>query len=260
MKLTTTYKEVKNEEKNGIELYFDAIPSKEEREQLKSDGYKWNNAKKCWYKKIGATATTKKQKWQDITAFTIAKDFDLFSQLFAITHDYIQRESEAQRQKDLEYFYKKYVVFSTCDNWIVELETNFSIDSTLWYDDEQEAPDNTFENFYLYNIRNGNIFRRLDNYLQAKKDLQEIGCASGCYDYKGMYLYSCGNNRAGVDWTDGDNYTSNKRDFIRYLTSEEQEQFIAIVNQLREDYENRLKRYWQRHQNHVCWCGYWVNR
>lgn len=58
MELTTTYKELKNEKKNGIELYFEAIPSKEEREQLKANGYKWHNAKKCWYKKQGYTAKT----------------------------------------------------------------------------------------------------------------------------------------------------------------------------------------------------------
>jgi len=55
MELTTIYKEVKNEEKNGIELYFEAIPTKEEREALKANGYKWHNAKKCWYKRIGAS-------------------------------------------------------------------------------------------------------------------------------------------------------------------------------------------------------------
>ena len=51
MELTTIYKEIKNEEKNGIELYFEAIPTKEEREALKSNGYKWHNVKKCWYNK-----------------------------------------------------------------------------------------------------------------------------------------------------------------------------------------------------------------
>ena len=51
--IKTNYKEVKNEEKNGIELYFEAIPSYNERQILKENGYKWHNAKKCWYKKEG---------------------------------------------------------------------------------------------------------------------------------------------------------------------------------------------------------------
>lgn len=49
MELKTKYIEKRNEEKQGIELYFEGIPTKEEREQLKANGYKWHNAKKCWY-------------------------------------------------------------------------------------------------------------------------------------------------------------------------------------------------------------------
>lgn len=52
MELITKYIEKINEEKQGKELYFEEIPTKEEREQLKTNGYKWNNAKKCWYIKL----------------------------------------------------------------------------------------------------------------------------------------------------------------------------------------------------------------
>lgn len=49
MDLKTKYIEKINEEKQGRELYFEEIPTKEEREQLKANGYRWNNNKKCWY-------------------------------------------------------------------------------------------------------------------------------------------------------------------------------------------------------------------
>lgn len=49
MELKTKYIEKINEEKQGIELYFEGIPSKAEREELKANGYKWNAKKKCWY-------------------------------------------------------------------------------------------------------------------------------------------------------------------------------------------------------------------
>ena len=49
MDLKTSYKEVENIEKQGIELYFNEIPAKEDRDILKANGYRWNNAKKCWY-------------------------------------------------------------------------------------------------------------------------------------------------------------------------------------------------------------------
>lgn len=47
--IKTNYKKIENEEKKGIELYFEAIPTTEERTILKNNGYRWNNAKKCWY-------------------------------------------------------------------------------------------------------------------------------------------------------------------------------------------------------------------
>jgi hypothetical protein len=40
-----------NEEKNGIELYFNEKPSEEIRNQLKVNGYRWSNFNKCWYAK-----------------------------------------------------------------------------------------------------------------------------------------------------------------------------------------------------------------
>lgn len=49
MELKTNYKTIENKEKNGIELYFDSIPTYQERQQLKENGYKWHNQKQCWY-------------------------------------------------------------------------------------------------------------------------------------------------------------------------------------------------------------------
>ena len=45
----TTY--LINEEHNGIEIYFDNKPAAQTRDTLKSDGFRWHNAKKCWYAK-----------------------------------------------------------------------------------------------------------------------------------------------------------------------------------------------------------------
>lgn len=40
-----------NDERNGVEIYFDAIPSDEIRAELRSGGWHWFKAKKCWYTK-----------------------------------------------------------------------------------------------------------------------------------------------------------------------------------------------------------------
>lgn len=40
-----------NEELNGIELYFNAKPQQTVLSELKSNGFRWSNFKKCWYTK-----------------------------------------------------------------------------------------------------------------------------------------------------------------------------------------------------------------
>lgn len=38
-----------NEERNGVEIYFDSCPESSIRDRLKSQGYRWNRTKQCWY-------------------------------------------------------------------------------------------------------------------------------------------------------------------------------------------------------------------
>ena len=40
-----------NDERNGIEIYFDSVPSEEIRTKLRESGWRWFKAKKCWYTK-----------------------------------------------------------------------------------------------------------------------------------------------------------------------------------------------------------------
>ena len=40
-----------NESLNGVEIYFDGIPSVAVREEIKAAGFQWHRAKKCWYAK-----------------------------------------------------------------------------------------------------------------------------------------------------------------------------------------------------------------
>lgn len=40
-----------NEKKEGIEVYFTSVPTKEEREKLKESNWHWNHKKECWYVK-----------------------------------------------------------------------------------------------------------------------------------------------------------------------------------------------------------------
>ena len=38
-----------NSEYDSIEIYFDYIPDKELRDEMKSNGWRWHRTKKCWY-------------------------------------------------------------------------------------------------------------------------------------------------------------------------------------------------------------------
>lgn len=44
-------KVVLNDDKNGVELYFNSKPNEEVRNNLKSNGFKWSRFNKCWYAK-----------------------------------------------------------------------------------------------------------------------------------------------------------------------------------------------------------------
>lgn len=40
-----------NNDIGGIELYFDTVPTEEDKEVLKKNGFRWHAEKKCWYAK-----------------------------------------------------------------------------------------------------------------------------------------------------------------------------------------------------------------
>lgn len=43
------YRIIKNEEHNGLEIYFDEKPSEGIRSALKEIKFRWHGVKKCWY-------------------------------------------------------------------------------------------------------------------------------------------------------------------------------------------------------------------
>lgn len=68
-------KKLLNEELNGIELYFNEIPSAETREILKTAGFRWHKVKKCWYAKKSEETKKIAQELsnEEITAANIKK-------------------------------------------------------------------------------------------------------------------------------------------------------------------------------------------
>ena len=246
MKILTKYEERKNEEKNGVELYFEGIPTPEERKELKENGFRWHGLKKCWYK--SASKQEKKEELKTLKKL-IPEEVEELSKKLWNTPD---------MQK---YIVNTYDFYKTQDGLIIELQkTNkIAIDKTMWYDDETDGPDVNEKNFINYN--NSNMpGRNLDAYLQEKENLKINGCASGRYDYNGIYFVGINYKQdylVNCDWFDYDN---NKRDFKRYLTIEEQEDFIKLTEERKQQYIERLKKYFKRYGKHVHARGYWVNR
>lgn len=156
-----------------------------------------------------------------------------------------------------EYLVDKYDFYITKDNLIIELEkvNKITIDKTMYYDDETEAPEVTENNFILYN-RFNIPGRNLEEYLEEKMRLQTIGCASGRYDYQGIYFTKINDKCVACDW----NSEHDERFFIRYLTSEEEKEYIELMNERKEKYIERLKKYFKRYGKHINTYGYWANR
>ena len=250
MKLLTNYKEVKNEEKNGIELYFDSIPTEEERTELKANGYRWNRAKRCWYVSLGYTKreTPQKTELKALKKLNAEEVKEVAIKLW---------NSEKMQQ----YIVETYDFYKTSDGLILELEkvNKISITKTLYYDDETEDPgksENVFLSYNRYNVPG----RNLEAYLEEKENLQKNGCASGRYDYKGIYFtkhYYNNDEIVACGWAD----EKDDRFFIRYLTEEETSDFIQLEKERKEQYMERLKKYYKRYgQKYVHTRGYWANR
>lgn len=162
-------------------------------------------------------------------------------------------------EKMQKYLVDKYDFYKFDDGLVIELEkvNKITIDKTMYYDDEYEAPEKTEQNFIYYN-RSNFPARGLDNYLEEKKSLQENGCASGRYDYKGIYLrlsYMNNDKVVNCNWFDEkDKY------FKRYLTEKEEKEYIELMQQRQTQYIERLKKYFKRYGKNITTYGYWVNR
>ena len=165
-----------------------------------------------------------------------------------------------ESEKMQKYLIDTYDFYTTKDGLILELEKvkKISIDKTMYYDDEYEAPEvceNNFINYNRYNIPG----RNLEEYLQEKKNLEERGCATGLYDYNGIYFIETRFDKdfmVGCSWLDD----KDNRYFKRYLTVEEQEDYKQLMEERKEQYIERLKKYFKRYGKNVTTYGYWANR
>ena len=164
-----------------------------------------------------------------------------------------------QSPKMQDFIKKSYDFIITKEGYYIEIEktSKHSINKTMWYDDEGESPEKCEENFIYYNMRNNNPMKHIEAYLEEKERLQKHGCASGRYDYEGMYIETYREGKeVYINF-----YDDNRGQKIRYLSKEEEKEYIEIMKYYKEKYLERLKKYYKRYgKEHVHACGYWVNR
>lgn len=134
-----------------------------------------------------------------------------------------------------------------------------SIHSTLYYDDEYEAPSTKLESFINYNLFHS-IFDTFDKWIKDNEDYNKIGCCSGRLMHKVAISKECQySNVPKSHWyhlyVDFDS-----QDMYELLSDDENEQFINIMYELKEAYIKRLNSYYKRYQNKISTYGYWANR
>ena len=249
------YKELEvkeNKEQNGIEVYFASYPGKDVINTLKENCFKWSNFKKCWYIKQDQLGNKKETTPE-------AKQLENLIELSEEEKREIAKElwNSAEMQ---DYIIKSNDFYKTKDGLILELEkvNKISIEKTMYYDDETEAPEVTENNFILYNRYNV-PGRNLEEYLKEKESLLNHGCATGRYDYQGIYFtaqYYTNEKVVVCGWSD----EKDSRYFKRYLTPEEEKDYIELMQNRKAQYIERLKKYWKRYGQHVTTHGYWANR
>lgn len=248
--------ELKINKWGACEIYFANKPDSKTLELLKANKFKWFNLNKCWsaFKSIeeveailkGATLEKPSLKVEAVPAYTFKsiqeitgeEKINIIVEKNPWTKSYLNGKKE-----DQDYFNKYYLngqkIFRLSTGEIIFVNTEKpGIDSQLWYDDEQDEPSNTYENFEAHNIFHNLHNQRLIsncNWLYKNSDPR---------DY---------NNRIGTNCSFGDTV-------VRALTDEEKEDFNHVYLEQEAAYKKRLATYWKRYQDKIHWSGYWANR
>lgn len=252
---------LENKEKNGVEIYFNTIPTKEIINNLKASNFKWHGGKKCWYAKATATAKTLIESLGGEMTITAneksCKQEDNILKLKTLrkaTKEEIQavasREWESKRMQD--YLIDNFEYYVTADNLFFEIEkaNKLSISKTLYYDDEYDAPTINLENF----IENNTHRVTKADYIREKAEKE----------YNKFYFIKNNETIFVQDWQDWEieeNQNRYGQTILRQATKEEIEDIIAIYDQQKKEYITRLTKYYNKYgKKHISTHGYWANR
>ena len=136
---------VLNEEKNGVEIYFNNKPSEDVRNNLKSNGFRWSKYNKCWYAKQNEdtlkfanslTSTTEEEIKQVSAEYKEEKEKEIESKLNELDMNdidsYVIDKKLSKRENDNSFFRKNDInhtkeiqdYFSSANNEVLSVLEN----------------------------------------------------------------------------------------------------------------------------------------
>ena len=158
---------------------------------------------------------------------------------------------ERANQKD----FKRYAIYLLNDGYhFIVIDTKYTIDSDLYYDDETPTPKITLDYF------------KAKNQINIKYDTIDETDAQRIKPYY-MINYT-GNDREVTisrcaylsNYYDNLKWAQDKNLFVNYLTEEDIKEYNKIIEQLNKEYDERLEKYFKRYNKNIYAIGYWVNR
>lgn len=162
-----------------------------------------------------------------------------------------------QQQAKQNYYYQ----FN--DNLAIEFERS-SIDRTMYYNDEYEAPSTALESFINYNFSHNFKDKGIASWIEMETDLRETGCCLGSHSKMWLAQYY-NDNRKLLTLRTTREYQEycephESKVFVRYLTDEETKEILKAYEQIKQDYDKRLRTYYKRYHDKITTYGYWANR
>lgn len=188
-------------------------------------------------------------------------DFNKFMELWNISHKnrywgnkkITLEQEQAIIEKANQNDFKRYNIYILKDGYhFIVIDTNWAIDSTLYYDDEQDAPKVTFEYFKARNQFNRKYSKLEEagtlkpyfmiNYNGNDKEVT-ISRSAHLSDYQ-----------TNLQWAQSKNY------FVNFMDDEDIKEYNLIVDNLNALYNERLEKYFRKYNKNIHAVGYWVNR
>lgn len=165
--------------------------------------------------------------------------------------DYI----ENLKQQDLKFYksiLKDYLYFKTEDGYIFGINNEFSKPrSNLYYSDEYDCPDNT-----------------LDNFLNEHSDYRYL--EKRCQDLKKNFYYyilsklNCATKNCKLNGKDYEilqaHFGGSCKDMVRLCTEKEENDLLKVNEFLKNEYKERLTKYFNRYKDKIRYYSYWANR